>query len=63
VADEISLWAGFDLVGDGMFRVSDYESSNVYRFDLAARRAGRIQHRYAAAYGRGRTGEEMRVRK
>jgi hypothetical protein len=31
---EPSLWAGLDLVGDGTFWVGNYETSNVYRFDL-----------------------------
>jgi hypothetical protein len=35
VPGEPSLWAGLDLVGDGTFWVGNYESSNVYRFDLA----------------------------
>ena len=29
------LWAGLDLVGDGTFWAGNYQSSNVYRFDLA----------------------------
>jgi hypothetical protein len=28
-------WTGLDLVGDGTFWAGNYESSNVYRFDLA----------------------------
>ena len=32
---EPSLWAGLDLVGDGTFWAGNYQSSNVYRFDLA----------------------------
>jgi DNA-binding beta-propeller fold protein YncE len=28
------LWAGLDLVGDGTFWVANYDTSNVYRFDL-----------------------------
>jgi hypothetical protein len=35
VAGETTLWAGLDLVGDGTFWVGNYETSNVYRFDLA----------------------------
>jgi hypothetical protein len=29
-----TFWSGLDLVGDGTFWVGNYESSNVYRFDL-----------------------------
>ena len=36
VPGEPRLWAGVDLVGDGTFWVGNYESSNVYRFDLAS---------------------------
>lgn len=36
VPGEPSLWAGLDLVGDGTFWAGNYESSNVYRFDLAS---------------------------
>jgi outer membrane protein assembly factor BamB len=32
---EPSLWAGLELVGDGTFWAANYQSSNVYRFDLA----------------------------
>ena len=32
---EASLWAGLDLLDDGTFWAANYESSNVYRFDLA----------------------------
>jgi outer membrane protein assembly factor BamB len=35
IPGEPSLWAGLDLVGAGTFWVGNYESSNVYRFDLA----------------------------
>jgi hypothetical protein len=35
VPGESRLWIGLDLVGDGTFWVANYESSNVYRFDLA----------------------------
>lgn len=35
VPGESSPWAGLDLVGDGTFWAANYESSNVYRFDLA----------------------------
>jgi hypothetical protein len=35
VPGESSLWVGLDLVGDGTFWVGNYETSNVYRFDLA----------------------------
>jgi len=35
IPGEASLWAGLDLVGDGTFWAGNYESSNVYRFDLA----------------------------
>jgi outer membrane protein assembly factor BamB len=35
VAGETSWWAGLDLVGDGSFWAGNYETSNVYRFDLA----------------------------
>ena len=35
IPGEPSLWAGLDLVGDGTFWAGNYESSNVYRFDLA----------------------------
>lgn len=34
VAGESSPWTGLDLVGDGTFWAGNYESSNVYRFDL-----------------------------
>jgi hypothetical protein len=37
VPPEPSLWAGLDLVGDGTFWVGNYETSNVYRFDLTTR--------------------------
>lgn len=32
---EPTLWAGLDLPGDGTFWAANYETSNVYRFDLA----------------------------
>ena len=32
---EPSYWAGLDLVGDGTFWAGNYETSNVYRFNLA----------------------------
>jgi hypothetical protein len=32
---EFRLWTGLDLAGDGTFWAGNYESSNVYRFDLA----------------------------
>lgn len=35
IAGESSLWAGLDLVGDGTFWAGNYESSNVYKFNLA----------------------------
>ena len=35
IPGEPSLWAGVDLVGDGTFWAGNYQSSNVYRFDLA----------------------------
>ena len=35
VGGEFRPWTGLDLVGDGTFWVGNYESSNVYRFDLA----------------------------
>jgi outer membrane protein assembly factor BamB len=35
VAGEPSVWAGLDLVGDGTFWATNYESSNVHRFNLA----------------------------
>ena len=35
VAGEYRPWTGLDLIGDGTFWVGNYESSNVYRFDLA----------------------------
>jgi len=31
---EPGFWAGLDLVGDGTFWAADYETSNVYKFDL-----------------------------
>jgi hypothetical protein len=34
IPGESSLWVGLDLVGDGTFWVGNYETSNVYRFDL-----------------------------
>jgi hypothetical protein len=34
VPGESSPWTGLDLVGDGTFWAGNYESSNVYRFDL-----------------------------
>ena len=33
---EPALWAGLDLVGDGTFWAANYETSNVYRFDLTS---------------------------
>lgn len=36
IPGEPSLWAGLDLVGDGTFWAANYQSSNVYRFDLAS---------------------------
>ena len=36
IPGEASLWSGLDLVGDGTFWAGNYESSNVYRFDLAS---------------------------
>ncbi len=33
---EPSYWAGLDLVGDGTFWAGNYETSNVYRFNLAS---------------------------
>jgi outer membrane protein assembly factor BamB len=35
IAGEPGFWAGLDLVGDGTFWAGNYETSNVYRFDLA----------------------------
>lgn len=35
VPGEPRLWAGLDLVGDGTFWVSNYGSSNAYKFDIA----------------------------
>jgi outer membrane protein assembly factor BamB len=35
VSNEWRPWTGLDLVGDGTFWAGNYESSNVYRFDLA----------------------------
>ena len=35
IPGEPSLWSGLDLVGDGTFWAGNYQSSNVYRFDLA----------------------------
>ncbi len=35
VPGEPALWAGLDLSGDGTFWAANYETSNVYRFDLA----------------------------
>jgi hypothetical protein len=34
VAGEYPPWTGLDLVGDGTFWAGNYESSNVYRFEL-----------------------------
>ncbi|HSL20169.1 MAG TPA: hypothetical protein VK886_01445 [Vicinamibacterales bacterium] len=42
---EPSLWAGLDLVGDGTFWAGNYESSNVYRFDLTT---GAVRHHFNA---------------
>jgi hypothetical protein len=36
VAGEPGFWAGLDLAGDGSFWAANYETSNVYRFDLAS---------------------------
>jgi hypothetical protein len=36
VAGEPGFWAGLDLVGDGSFWAANYETSKVYRFDLAS---------------------------
>jgi outer membrane protein assembly factor BamB len=33
---EPNPWAGLDLVGDGTFWAGNYESSNVYRFNLVS---------------------------
>jgi outer membrane protein assembly factor BamB len=35
IPGEPSLWSGLELVGDGTFWAGNYETSNVYRFDLA----------------------------
>jgi len=35
IPGEPSYWAGLDLAGDGTFWAANYESSNVYRFDLS----------------------------
>jgi hypothetical protein len=35
VSGQYRPWTGLDLVGDGTFWAGNYESSNVYRFDLA----------------------------
>jgi outer membrane protein assembly factor BamB len=35
IPGEPSLWSGVELVGDGTFWAGNYQSSNVYRFDLA----------------------------
>lgn len=35
VAGEPGFWTGLDLAGDGTFWAGAYETSNVYRFDLA----------------------------
>jgi hypothetical protein len=35
IPGEPSLWAGLDLAGDGTFWAANYQSSNVYRFNLA----------------------------
>jgi outer membrane protein assembly factor BamB len=35
IPGESRPWTGLDLVGDGTFWAGNYESSNVYRFDLA----------------------------
>jgi len=42
IPGEAALWSGLDLVGDGTFWAGNYETSNVYRFDLdtGAVRAG-----------------------
>lgn len=50
IPGEPSLWSGLDLVGDGTFWVGNYETSNVYQFDLAtgavrlAFNAGTVAH-------------------
>lgn len=36
IPGEPSLWSGLDLAGDGTFWAGNYESSNVYRFDLVS---------------------------
>jgi hypothetical protein len=36
VAGEPSFWVGVDLVGDGTFWATNYESSTVHRFDLTS---------------------------
>jgi hypothetical protein len=36
VSGEYRPWTGLDLVGDGTFWAGNYESSNVYRFDLGS---------------------------
>lgn len=35
IPGEPSLWSGLELLGDGTFWAGNYETSNVYRFDLA----------------------------
>jgi hypothetical protein len=35
IPGEASLWAGLELAGDGTFWAGNYQTSNVYRFDLA----------------------------
>jgi len=35
LSGEAAVWAGLDLVGDGSFWVANYETSNIYHFDLA----------------------------
>ena len=36
ISGEYRPWTGVDLVGDGTFWAGNYESSNVYRFDLGS---------------------------
>ena len=36
VPGEHDFWLGLDLVGDGTFWAANYETSNVYRFDLTS---------------------------
>ena len=59
IPGEPSLWVGLDLVGDGTFWVGNYESSNVYRFDLAT---GAVRARFNTGTP-GHTVVGIRVRK